>query len=116
MAFQLCKEAKVTFLTMVDNSSGQMVVTAVQKKGHDKFAERFCCVLKRPVFIAAIELIVPYFLRNITVDQYFQSPLLLSSLYLADTKPMKSFGSLEKWSCLLYTFSNIYSSSHLFFQ
>ena len=35
------KEAKVTFLTMVDNSSGQMVATAVQKKGHDKFVERF---------------------------------------------------------------------------
>ena len=30
------KEAKVTFLTME-----QMVVTAVQKKGHDKFIERF---------------------------------------------------------------------------
>ena len=26
---------------MVDNSSGQMVATAVQKKGHDKFVERF---------------------------------------------------------------------------
>ena len=35
------REAKVTFLTMVDNSSGQMVATAVQKKGHDKFVERF---------------------------------------------------------------------------
>ena len=35
------KEAKVTFLTMVDCSSGQMVATAVQKKGHDKFVERF---------------------------------------------------------------------------
>ena len=35
------KEAKVTFLTMVDNSSGQMVATAVQKKGHDKFVQRF---------------------------------------------------------------------------
>ena len=35
------KEAKVTFLTMVDNSSGQMVATAVQKKGHEKFVERF---------------------------------------------------------------------------
>ena len=35
------KEAKVTFLTIVDNSSGQMVATAVQKKGHDKFVERF---------------------------------------------------------------------------
>ena len=35
------KEAKVTFLTMVDNSSGQMVATAVQKKRHDKFVERF---------------------------------------------------------------------------
>ena len=35
------KEAKVTFITMVDNSSGQMVATAVQKKGHDKFVERF---------------------------------------------------------------------------
>ena len=33
------KDAKVTFLTMVDNSSGQ--ITAVQKKGHDKFVERF---------------------------------------------------------------------------
>ena len=32
---------KVTFLTMVDNSSGQMVATAVQKKGHDMFVERF---------------------------------------------------------------------------
>ena len=51
MAFQLCqmdyaflhgdKDAKVTFLTMVDNSSGQMVAVAVQKKGHDKFVERF---------------------------------------------------------------------------
>ena len=52
MAFQLCrwtafwydtgnKDAKVTFLTMVDNSCGQMVATAVQKKGHDKFVERF---------------------------------------------------------------------------
>ena len=30
------KDAKVTFLTMVDNSPGQMVATAVQKKGHDK--------------------------------------------------------------------------------
>ena len=35
------KEAKVTLLTMVDNSSGQMGATAVQKKGHDKFVERF---------------------------------------------------------------------------
>ena len=35
------KDAKVTFLTMVDNTSGQMVATAVQKKGHDKFVERF---------------------------------------------------------------------------
>ena len=35
------KDAKVTFLTMVDNSSGQMVATAVQKKGRDKFVERF---------------------------------------------------------------------------
>ena len=35
------KDAKVTFLTMVDNSSGSMVATAVQKKGHDKFVERF---------------------------------------------------------------------------
>ena len=35
------KEAKVTFFTIVDNSSGQMVATAVQKKGHDKFVERF---------------------------------------------------------------------------
>ena len=35
------KEAKVTFLIMVDNSSGQMVATTVQKKGHDKFVERF---------------------------------------------------------------------------
>ena len=35
------KEAKVTFLTMVDHSSGQMVATAVQKEGHDKFVERF---------------------------------------------------------------------------
>ena len=35
------KEAKVTFLTMVDNSSGSMVETAIQKKGHDKFVERF---------------------------------------------------------------------------
>ena len=35
------KDAKVTFLTMVDNSSGQMVATAVQKKGLDKFVERF---------------------------------------------------------------------------
>ena len=35
------KDANVTFLTMVDNSSGQMVATAVQKKGHDKFVERF---------------------------------------------------------------------------
>ena len=34
------KDAKVTFLTMVDNSSGQVVATAVQKKGHDKFVER----------------------------------------------------------------------------
>ena len=53
MAFQLCRwtmrscmthvtrEAKVTFLAMVDNSSGQMVATAVQKNGHDKFVERF---------------------------------------------------------------------------
>ena len=35
------KEGKVTFLTMVNNSSGQMVATAVQKKGRDKFVERF---------------------------------------------------------------------------
>ena len=35
------KEAKVTFLTMVDDSSGQMLATAVHKKGHDKFVERF---------------------------------------------------------------------------
>ena len=35
------KEAKVTFLTMVDNSSGQMVAMAVQKKGHVKFVESF---------------------------------------------------------------------------
>ena len=33
-------DAKVTFLTMVDNSSRSMVATAVQKQGHDKFAER----------------------------------------------------------------------------
>ena len=30
------KEAKVTFFTMVDNSSGQMVATAVQKNGPDR--------------------------------------------------------------------------------
>ena len=35
------KEAKVKFLTMVDNSSGQMVASAVQTKGHDEFVERF---------------------------------------------------------------------------
>ena len=35
------KDAKVTFLAMVDNSSGSMVATAVKKKGHDKFVERF---------------------------------------------------------------------------
>ena len=35
------KDAKVTIPTMVDNSSGQMVATAVQKKGHDKFVERY---------------------------------------------------------------------------
>ena len=35
------KGAKVTFLTMVDNGLGSMVATAVQKKGHDKFVERF---------------------------------------------------------------------------
>ena len=35
------KDAKVTFLTMLDNSLGSMVATAVQKKGHDKFVERF---------------------------------------------------------------------------
>ena len=32
---------EVTFLTMVDSSSGSMVATAVQKEGHDKFVERF---------------------------------------------------------------------------
>ena len=40
------KDAKITFFTMVDNSSGQMVATAVQKEGHDKFVERF--LLKSP--------------------------------------------------------------------
>ena len=35
------QDAKVTHFTMVDNSSGSMVATAVQKKGHDKFVERF---------------------------------------------------------------------------
>ena len=35
------KDAKVTIFTMIDNSAGQMVATAVQKKGHDKFVERF---------------------------------------------------------------------------
>ena len=35
------KHAKVTLLTMVDNSSGQVVATAIQKKGYDKFVERF---------------------------------------------------------------------------
>ena len=35
------KEAEVTFLTVVGNSSGQMVATAVQKKGHDMFVEHF---------------------------------------------------------------------------
>ena len=35
------KDAKVTFLTMVDNNSEQMVATAVQKERHDKFVERF---------------------------------------------------------------------------
>ena len=35
------KDAEVTFLTVVDNSSGSMVAMAVQKKGHDKFVERF---------------------------------------------------------------------------
>ena len=35
------KDAKVTFLTMIDNSSGSMVARAVQKKGYDKFVERF---------------------------------------------------------------------------
>ena len=35
------KDAKVTFLTMIDTTSGAMVATAVQKKGHDKFVERF---------------------------------------------------------------------------
>ena len=38
------KDAKVTFLTMIDTTSGAMVATAVQKKGHDKFVER--CLLK----------------------------------------------------------------------
>ena len=35
------KDAKVTFLTMVDNNSKSIVATAIQKKGHDKFVERF---------------------------------------------------------------------------
>ena len=37
------RDVKVSLLTMtmVDNSTGQMVATAVQKKGHDKFVERF---------------------------------------------------------------------------
>ena len=35
------KDAEVTFLTMIDTTSGAMVATAVQKKGHDKFVERF---------------------------------------------------------------------------
>ena len=35
------KDDKVTFLTTADNRSGSMVATAVQKKGHDKFVERF---------------------------------------------------------------------------
>ena len=35
------RDAKITFLTMVDNSSGSMVATAVQKKGHEKFVERY---------------------------------------------------------------------------
>ena len=35
------KDAKVTFLTMIDTTSGAMVATAVQKKGHDKFVERY---------------------------------------------------------------------------
>ena len=35
------KDAKVTFLTMTDNSSGSLVATAVQKKGQVKFVERF---------------------------------------------------------------------------
>ena len=35
------KDAKVTFLLMKDNSSGHMVATAVQKKRHNKFVERF---------------------------------------------------------------------------
>ena len=32
---------KSCFFTMVDNSSRSMIATAVQKKGHDKFVERF---------------------------------------------------------------------------
>ena len=35
------EDAKVTFLTTVENRSRSMVATAVQKKGHDKFVERF---------------------------------------------------------------------------
>ena len=35
------RDAKITFLTMVDNSSGSMVATAVQKKGHEMFEERY---------------------------------------------------------------------------
>ena len=34
------KDVKVTFFTMVDNRFGQIVATAVQKKGHYKFVER----------------------------------------------------------------------------
>ena len=35
------KDAKVTFLTMVDGQLSSMVATAVQKNGHDNLVERF---------------------------------------------------------------------------
>ena len=37
------KDAKVTFLTVVDNSSRSMVATAGQYKGHDKFLWSTSC-------------------------------------------------------------------------
>ena len=50
-----------------------------------------CCSLKRLVFIAGIENVAPFFVRDMTADQFLSVennwPLLLFALHPADTAP-----------------------------
>ena len=67
-----------------------------------------CCPLKRPVFIAGIEIIVPSFFCSterqtisFNREKLPASPLRTVSCRYKD---MRGFNSSEKWSCFLYNF------------